>query len=359
MKASWITTAAVVVLLTLWMLSGVFFPNEPDTPDGTADIGTGDEELLMAVEVRRTAPTRMSRELTVHGQLEAGRRVLVKAQTSGEIKGVLASKGSRVAVNEPLVKLDEGGRRNSLAEMQASVRSARSEQSAAQALHGQRLQSKLQLEQADAALESAMARLASVELDIAYTTVRAPFSGVVNDLPVEIGELIERGDVIAEIVDDSQFKMSARVGQLGRSRLSLGQDVRVQLITGETLQGELSFIAAAADPQTRSFAVEATVQSGDKRVSVGVSATMIVPLEEVDATFITPSVMALDDDGTLGIKAVDNDDRVLFLPVELVSSQLDGAWVTGIPGQSRLITLGQGFVNAGDQVRTTDRQSPD
>ena len=354
MKASWKTTAAAVVLLTLWMLSGLFFPNEPDAADSVAD----DEELLMAVEVTLTDSTRMSRELTLHGQLEAGRRVLVKAQTSGEIKDVLATKGARVDVDEALVKLDEGGRRNSLAEVRASVKSARSEQAAAQTLHGQRLQSKLQLEQADAELEAALARLASVELDIAYTTVRAPFAGIVNGLPIEIGELIERGDLIAEIVDDSKFKMSAQVGQLGRSRLNLGQDVTVQLITGETLQGNISFIAAAADPQTRSFAVEALVKSDEKRISAGVSATMTVPLEKLDATFIAPSAMSLGDDGILGVKAVDDDDRVVFLPVELVSSALDGAWVAGIPDQSRLITLGQGFVNAGDTVRTHDTQGP-
>ena len=355
MKASWITTAAAVVLLTLWMLSGLFFPSEPATAFSSRER----EEPVMAVEVKRTDSTQMSRELTLHGQLEAGRRVLVKAQTSGVIKGVLAVKGARVDVNEALVKLDEGGRGNTLAEVRAAVKSARSEQAAAQSLHGQRLQSKLQMEQADAALESALARLASVELDIAYTTVRAPFAGIINDFPIEIGELIERGDLIAEIVDDSKFKMRAQVGQLGRSRLSLGQNVSVQLITGETLQGSISFIAAAADPQTRSFAVEALVQHDDKGVSAGVSATMTVPLEEVDATFITPSAMSLDDEGILGVKAVDDRDRVIFFPVELVSSALDGAWVTGIPDQSRLITLGQGFVNAGDHVRAQDMHSPD
>ena len=305
----------------------------------------------MTVEVLQANPTRMSRELALNGQLEAVRQVVVKAQTSGEIERISASKGARVELNQALAKLEEGGRRNTLAEAQASVKSARSEQVAAQSLHVQRLQSKLQLEQTEAALESALARLASVELDIAYTTVRAPFPGVVNALPVEIGELIERGDAIAEIVDDSAFRMSAQVAQLGRSRLNVGQKVTVKLITGETLQGNISFIAAAADPQTRSFAVEALITDDDQTIAGGVSATMFVPTEEVDATFITPSAMSLGEDGALGVKAVDDENRVVFLPIEFISSSLDGAWVTGIPDKSRVITLGQGFVNPGEQVR--------
>jgi len=301
-----------------------------------------EEQDLMLVEVMDTEPTLMARELALQGQVEPLRSVSVRAQTGGTTDTILVSKGERVEENQPLVKLDEGGRRNSLAEAQAFVQSSRSEQEAAQALQRQRLQSKVQLEQADAALETALARLASVELDIERTTVRAPFAGVINELAVEKGKLIEHGDLVAELIDDSAFKVSASVSQHSLSQLSSGQNVTVQLITGETLAGTITFISAAADPQTRSFDVEALVQNSSDTIASGVSATMNIPVEEVQATFISPSAMSLGSDGEPGVKAVDENEQVVFFPVELVSSTLDGAWVTGIPAQSRVITLGQG-----------------
>ncbi|MFK8079154.1 MAG: efflux RND transporter periplasmic adaptor subunit [Granulosicoccus sp.] len=346
-NSSWKAAGVVVLLLAVWMLSGLFAADDASDDDSANSAITPS----VLVEVTVAQSTLMARELDLQGQLDPIRHVLVRAQTSGEVQSVIKRKGARVSDNEALVKLDEGGRGNALAEAQAAVKTAQSEQRAAQSMQRQRLQSQLQLEQADAVLEAARARLATVVLDIEHTTVRAPFAGVINALPVEQGAFVERSDVIAELVDDSAFKMSTQVSQHSLSQLVPGQPVTVTLITGESLSGVLSFIGSVADPQTRSFAVEALVQNTSDTIAAGVSATLSIPFKEVEATFITPSALSLGDEGELGVKALDEQDRVLFLPIELVSTTLEGAWVTGIAPDTRIITLGQGFVTTGEQVR--------
>lgn len=346
-NSSWKVAGIVVIVLSVWMLSGLFSNDDAANVDGQET----SDNTLMSVEVSIAQPSLMARELTLQGQLDPIRHVLVKAQTHGEVQDIIIRKGARVNQNDALVKLDEGGRRSSLAEASAAVKTAQSEQRAAQSLQAQRLQSQMQLEQADAVLEAALARLAIVELDIKNTTITAPFAGVINKLPVELGALIERGDEIAELVDDSAFKVSAQVSQHALSQLTPGQQVTVELITGETLSGVLSYIGSVADSQTRSFAVEALVENTANTIAAGVSATLTIPVQEVQATFITPSALSLGDDGELGVKALDKDDKVIFLSIELVSTTLDGAWVTGIPEATRIITLGQGFVNTGEQVQ--------
>jgi len=347
-NSSWKAATLVVVVLALWMLSGLF--SVGDKPDADAG-GNATADALMMVEAMVAQSSLMEKELNLQGQLDPIRQVLVRAQTSGEVQTIIKPKGSRVNENDALVKLDEGDRRYALAEAQAAVNTAQSEQRAAQTMQRQRLQSQLQLQQADAVLEGALARLATIELDIKRTTISAPFAGVINALPVEVGAFIERGDIVAELVDDSAFKVSAQVSQHALSQLTPGQRVTLTLITGETLSGVLSFIGSVADPQTRSFIVEAQVRNPSQIIAAGVSATISIPTQEVMATFITPSALSLGDEGELGVKAVDEQDRVRFLPVELVSTTLDGAWVTGIPASTRVITLGQGFVNSGEQVR--------
>lgn len=345
--SSWKAAGILVFVLAIWMISGLFTSDDSSSSDDATE-----SNLPMAVEVTMAKSTLMSRELDLRGQLDPLRQVMIRAQTGGEVQEILTNKGQRVSAEQTLVKLEEGGRSNQLAEANAAVKSARSEQQAAQSLQRQRLQSQVQLEQANAVLEAALARLAGVELDIDKTNVTAPFSGVINDLPVELGTLIENGDLIAHLVDDSAFKVSVRVSQQGLSQLSVGQPVTVSLITGQTLQGTVSFIGSVADPQTRSFAVEAVVQNTDNTVAAGVSASMSIAVEEVIATFVSPATLSLGEDGALGVKAVDDQDEVTFLPIELISSALDGAWVTGIPSQTRVITRGQGFVNTGEKVRT-------
>jgi multidrug efflux system membrane fusion protein len=343
-KTSWLAAGAVIIALSLWMASGLFFKDSPtESVEETS-------AALMRVEVQALSVESMDREISLQGQLEPAQHLFLKAKTSGSLTRFLVEKGERITLGQPLLSLDVGGRANILTEAQARVKMARSEQEAAQSLRKQRLQSQLQLEQAEASLESALARLAAVELDISNTTVTAPFSGVVNDLPIDIGSLVERGDVVAELIDDRSFHVSAYASQQSLSNLKVGQSVSVELITGENLNGKLTYISSIADMQTRSFKIEARVWNTSGSIAAGVSASMYIPVEQVDATFISPSALSLGDNGELGVKAVDAEDKVKFLPIELVSTSLDGAWVSGIPGSTRVITRGQGFVNIGEIV---------
>ena len=156
--------------------------------------------------------------------------------------------------------------------------------------------------------------------------------------------------MVAQLIDDSSYKVSAQVAQQAVSELSVGQNVKVELITGQILDGTLSFVATVADAQTRSFSVEATVKKPDEPVSAGVSASLKIPVETLETVFLTPSALSLGDRGELGVKIVDTDNAVQFIPIELLSTTIDGAWVSGIPAGSRIITLGQAFVAIGEIV---------
>ncbi|MBX2880800.1 MAG: efflux RND transporter periplasmic adaptor subunit [Granulosicoccus sp.] len=347
MNTSWMAATLLVFALALWMLSGVLRGDGQSDDEQDADSA---QETAMTVEAMPAATTTMAREIELHGQLEPVQHLLLNAQTDGSVEKIHTSKGSRVRQQDELLQLDLGSRMATLAEAKAAVKLARSEQRAAKALNELELQSQLQLEQAEASLEAAMARQASISLDIEKTTITAPFDAVVNDILVDSGELIDRGAVVIELIDDSAFKVSAQASQQVLSELSAGQAVKVSLITGETLDGSLSYVSSIADPQTRTFTVEATVENPGAGFAAGVSATLHIPVEEVEATFISPSTLSLGNDGQLGIKALDNQDRVEFLPIELISTTVDGAWVSGIPEGQRVITIGQGFVNPGELV---------
>jgi multidrug efflux system membrane fusion protein len=62
-------------------------------------------------------------------------------------------------------------------------------------------------------------------------------------------------------------------------------------------------------------------------------------------------MLALSDEGVVGVKTVDDDNRVVFHPAEIVRADGDSLWIAGLPERVRAITVGQGFVRAGDEVR--------
>lgn len=364
MKTSSIATIAVVVVLSLWMLSGLLNGDDESDNERTA----GKSESLMKVEVMPVELSPTDREVVLQGQLDPWRQVDVRAEVGGTVARIAVQKGDRVDKGALLVELDPGSLDTDLLEAQARVKSAASEEEAASSLQSQGLQSRVQLEQLKAQLETARAQLARAKRARRDTRILAPFAAAINDLPVEVGELVQIGDVVAELVDDSRLKASAQAAQQSVSELAIGQSVKVELIDGERLDGTLTFISPLANSRSRSFRIEARVDNPNGKLAAGVSATLRVPVERVRAAFISPSVFSLDDQGVLGVKLVDADNEVVFQRVRLLRSDLDGAWVADIPEGARLITLGQGFVSAGERVtpgeaaagdtEATDRAAP-
>jgi len=361
MKTSFIAAGVLVIGLVLWMASGLISgPSaESDTSDGSSasasvegsDAGATDPDAeLMKVQISIAQAESRAREIVLQGQLEPARVLDVRAEISSTIETLPATKGQRIKANDLLATLALNGRDGDLAEANAQVRSAVSEQKAAAQLRKQGLQSEVQSQRANAVLASAQAARSRITRDIENTQITAPFDGILNSLPVELGELVSPGAVIAQLVDDSSFRVSAEVAQQAVSELKAGQSVNVELITGEVLTGKLSFVASVADAQTRSFSIEADVDNPGKPIAAGVSASLRIPVETLDTVFLTPSALSLGDRGELGVKLVDENNIVQFLEVALLSTNIDGAWVSGIPDGTQVITLGQAFVAIGEEV---------
>ena len=346
MRSSYIAALIAIAVLVLWMASGMLASNDETNGQSEAN----EQASLMNVEIIEVSPESMQRTVEIQGQLEPARRLHIRAEIAGVVSKLHVSKGQRVAANDPLMDLTLDGRDTELRQAQAAFTSAVSEEKAAASLRKQGLQSKVQLEQARSQLERARAQLARVELDIANTQLTAPYAGIINALPVEQGELVERGGAVAELVDNTTLKANAQAAQQTIAQLEVGQAVTVSLLTGEELPGEITFISAVANSQTRSFSVEAVVDNPGGRVSAGVSASIQIPIQKVEAVFISPSTLSLGSNGELGVKIVNTDNIVEFVPIKLVSTSLEGAWVTGIAPNSRLVTLGQGFINPGQEV---------
>jgi len=363
MRTSYLAAGFLVLALGLWMASGAFSSDE--SSDDAAATGSNDQNggqsdasasgstplaKPIKVEYIDAQLTPRSRDIVLQGQLEPRRHLQMRAETSSIVETIAVEKGARVNKGDTIVGLSMDGRESDLMEAQAQLQTARSQQKAAASLSQKGLQSQVQLEQTQAQLASARAQLSRIQRDIENTKITAPFAGLVNAVSVEVGEMVDRGAMVAELVDNSSFLVTAQVAQQMLSQLKLGADIKVKLITGDTLPGKLTYISSVADTASRSFSVEAEVENADGKYAAGVSASLVVPVEKVEAVFITPSALSLGDDGGLGVKIIDENEEVVFNPITLVSSTLEGAWVTGIPDNSKVITLGQGFVKAGQKV---------
>ena len=347
MKTSNHIAIGSVIALVLWIASGYVISGSSAT---SATAAQQERESLMKVRVKTFTTASVTSLVFVQGQLEPWRSVTLRAETSGTVDEINVDRGTRVVQGEMLTHISMDDREVRLARAEAQVAQSKADLEAAESLFKKKMQSENSVRAARANVAVTKAELAAIKLDIERTSVRAPFDCVVEDRPVELGVLLERGDSVISVVDDTRLKATAQVPQQSVGNLNTGQQVNVTLITGEQVDGTLTFISRLADEGTRSYRIEVEVPNTKLELVSGLSAVLEIPTGESDGHFLSPSLLILHDDGRLGVMAVDESNHANFYPVSLIRSEDGGVWVSGLPAQIRLITFGQGFIQAGEQV---------
>ncbi|MBL6702699.1 MAG: efflux RND transporter periplasmic adaptor subunit [SAR86 cluster bacterium] len=192
-----------------------------------------------------------------------------------------------------------------------------------------------------------LCRLGVVELN--RTEVKAPFKGYV-EMIVKPGNYINRGEVCAVIIELDPVTFVAEVSEADIKNVVKGQNISIELVTGDIINSKLSFVSKSATPSTRSFRVEAQVKNPQGIIRDGITGTLKISTNKILATKISSSILLLSDAGTLGVRAVTDNNIVEFLPIKIIEDTEDGVWVTGIPNLTQIIVRGQGFVENGQEV---------
>ena len=82
------------------------------------------------------------------------------------------------------------------------------------------------------------------------------------------------------------------------------------------------------------------------------STKIIIKGSELKAHKIPPSILTLQDDGSVGVKAIDKKNTVVFYPIKKEIDTIDGMWVSGIPNETKIITTGQEYVTVGQIIQS-------
>ena len=296
----------------------------------------------------RAAP--VTNKLTLRGRTVPNRRVEVTAETEGKVVSEPKRKGSTVAEGEVLCRLDPGIRQAQLKEAEAQLAQARIEAEAAERLSEKGFSPETTRVAREATLEAAKAQVERIELDIARLELHAPFAGVLETDAAETGARLGVGGTCATLIDLTPVKVSAFVSEREVGRIEVGQPATARLVTGETVDGEISHVARSADEDTRTFEVEVALPNDEGHIRAGMTAEIEVALPPTEAHAIPQSALTLDDEGRMGVRVAEAG-TARFYPVEIVREQPDGIWVTGLPRQARVIVSGQEFVRDGRAVR--------
>ncbi len=370
---------------------------------------TNDFEDVVRVMAIRSQIREIDSAVVLRGQTEAARQVIMQAETSGRIISEPLPRGAFVTAGQVLCEIDPGTRNATLAEARARLaealarrpevearipeaearmieakarlKEAQINANAATRLSADGFASETRVASADAALSSAKAAVISAEaglksatsgldsleaaaesaraavqrseLDIARLKVTAPFAGVLETDTAELGSLLntQGGNALcATILQLDPIRIVGFVPETEVGRIDIGATGRVRLTDGRALSGRVTFVARSADPLTRTFRVELTVPNSDQSIRDGQTAEIIIAAEGVQAHLIPASALTLNNDGTLGVRIVADDDTAQFAAVTFLRDSRDGAWITGLTDDAKIITVGQEYVTDGVPV---------
>jgi membrane fusion protein, multidrug efflux system len=352
MKASRVTAVGLVAAAGLWIASGHFLPHE--SAESRAAVRAGDEGAKKAfrVAVVGTAVVPHSRKLIVAGRTEADKRVTVTARTGGVLAELRVKRGTWVKKGEVIAILSDEAREAQVAQAQAAVTQKRTELDAKRALIMNGTLPRLQLVDLEAQLKSAEASLAASQAEADRSMVRAPWSGVVHDVAVEVGQAAFSfaGREIATLVALDPMLAVVEVAERKLAGIKVGDTADVRLVTGESASGKIRFVAKTASPTTRTYRVEIELPNPDGRIPDGITAEVSLPLAPVLATRVPRSALTFSSAGNLGVRAVRADETVEFVPVSVVEDEQSFMWLAGIAEGSRVIVQGQDFVREGQKV---------
>ena len=312
----------------IWMVSGLFV-QEPAPP---ALI----EKKDAVVRVIDQKAENFSKEIVVKGFTKADKKVLVKSETSGKIIELPVEQGSFVKKGEVICSLF-------VAERQANFDKALLDYNSAKKLFEEELYSSKQLQNAKSNYERA-------KLELDYAKIKAPFDGVVDKIGLDVGDFLNRGSTCATVLDLDPMMVTGDISE--SELLTFTKDSGVKVITndGQEYQGNITFISSSADEMMHTFDIEISIPNPFGKIKDGQTAKVIVSATPQPAHIVPLSILRLDEGGNIGVRVVNKDNLVEFYTVEIIQDTENGVWVSGLPFNSRIITVGQDYVNNNEKV---------
>ena len=350
--SAWIALGLVVALI-LWMASAAILPSAPPDKDTRSDPPPPTPVALRLSEAE-TVPQIFVAEGVSHPR----RDTELRAEMGGRIAEVAVEKGAVLAADTVILRFAARERAAQLRRAEEELARARHAHEQAQALLDRGIGTPDQLVSTRAALAGAEAQLATAERGLDDTVLRAPFAGRLDALAVAAGEMVQPGTVLARLVDLDPLTVRFRVPQQALAQLAPGQPAKLDFITGESGIGRVQFIASVAEPRTRTFAAEVTLDNPGSAIAAGVSTRIRIPTGTQQAHFVSPALLSLSEAGDLVVRSVGENDLVVEHEVNILQAHSEGVWITGLPPSVRLISRGQGFVRAGDRVRPVSEGAP-
>lgn len=303
--------------------------------------------------------------LELQGNVKTKQNILIYPEMPGILKSVLVKEGQRVRKGQLLATLDDGGLSNQVAQLEATTQLAQTTYERQKRLWAQKIGSEIQFLQAKTNYEAQQNMLKQLKKQQGKAAIKAPFSGVIDNIMKEPGTVIApgQGSEIFRIVNLSNMYVEAEVPERYIANITKNKEVKVEFpVLRETLTSKVKQVGSFINPNNRSFKIEIPVTNKSGNVKPNLTAKLkINDYSSNKAILIPQSIISENANGeqfvyTIKDKKTNKEATAQRVIIKTGKTQGDFIEVLeNLPEGTEIIEEGARSVNNGQTVKVINQ----
>jgi len=277
--------------------------------EALATLDVKKEEALVAVKTVKD--TVFTHYLDIQGSVDTKENILIQPEYSGTLTSLTVKAGQKVAKGQILGRVDDAGMSQQLASAENQYALAKTTFERQKNLWDKKIGSEIQYLQAQTQMVSAQKAVAQIKAQLAKTVIRAPFTGTIDEVFVEKGEVVAPSQQgLMRIVNLSNMYVSTSVPETYIGKLKIGTEVDVFLSSlGKTYKGKVRQVGNFINPNNRSFGIEVSVPNPENLLRPNqVAKLKIIDYVNKEATVVPTGIIQEDGNGAKFIYTVENSN---------------------------------------------------
>lgn len=277
--------------------------------------------------------------ISIQGNVDTHENILIYPEYQGVLTTVNVKEGQRVSKGQVLAKIDDGGLSSQLAQLETQYELAKTTYERQQRLWDQQIGSEIQLLQAKTNMESTESSVKQLRSQLDKTTIRAPFSGVIDEIITEQGQVVgSGGQALMRIVSLDNMYVKAAVPESYMQSVTEGSSVKINLASIDTVvDGKISNVGNFINPTNRTFQVEVKIPNTEAKIKPNMMANLQINNYSKEEAITIP-VIAIQESAA-GEKYVYvltdmEDDEAKVIRTQIETGRKSGGFVEVLSGLS-------------------------
>ncbi|NBC03163.1 MAG: efflux RND transporter periplasmic adaptor subunit [Bacteroidetes bacterium] len=347
---------AIIVILTF----GFLYACETETAEVEQAVKT------VNVETQQVEPEIFESYLQQVGTVTTNRDVRVSSEVSGRIVNLNKEEGEQVQEGERVIKVDDRKLQQEINRLQATTSQAKENYERLKRLYEEQdIGSEIDYLNAKYAYEQNLAALESIRVDLENTSISAPFTGILETVLTEVGEMVSPGTPVFRLISRQSKKIELGVPARFAGSVDLGDmaEVWFDYDTETRYQLPVTFIGNTIDPMNRTFTVEIDLPAELNQVKIDMIANVRLRTERIEDAIVVGEEYVFQKGGKNVVYVSSQDEQGNPIAVERVVS-LGSAYGNnivirnGLATGDELVTVGASYLQDGSRiVNVEDEQS--